>query len=94
MWSNVVSSTQFVSDAASGNLPQVSWLVSDQGDSDHPPSSMCLSENWAVQQINAVMKGPQWNSTAIFLTWDDFGGFYDHVPPPRSIVSGSDHAYR
>jgi phospholipase C len=83
LWStNVVSTTQFAKDAAAGTLPQVAWLVSDQGDSDHPPSSMCLSENWAVQQINAVMKGPNWNSTAIFLTWDDFGGFYDHVPPP------------
>ncbi len=82
MWANVVPSTQFVTDAANGNLPQVSWLVTDRGNSDHPSGSICYSENWAVQQINAVMTGPQWNSTAIFLTWDDFGGFYDHVPPP------------
>jgi phospholipase C len=41
-----------------------------------------MGENWTVRQLNAVMQGPDWNSTAVFLTWDDFGGFYDHVPPP------------
>src|SRR5260370_12431402 len=41
-----------------------------------------MGENWTVQQLNAVMRGPDGNSTAVFLTWDDFGGFYDHVPPP------------
>jgi phospholipase C len=82
LWStNVVSDTQFIADAQSGNLPAVSWLVSGPT-SEHPPSSTCLGENWTVQQLNAIMQGPDWNSTAIFLTWDDFGGFYDHVPPP------------
>ncbi len=52
------------------------------GYSEHPPASACSGENWTVQQINAIMSGPDWASTAIFLTWDDFGGFYDHVPPP------------
>src|SRR5262249_15808357 len=52
----------------------------------HPPDSVCGGENWTVQQINAVMNGPLWNSTVIFLTWDDFGGFYDPAPPP-----GLDH---
>jgi phospholipase C len=82
LWqSKVVSDTLFVQDAQSGNLPAVSWLVSGPT-SEHPPSSTCLGENWTVQQVNAVMNGPLWNSTAIFITWDDFGGFYDHVPPP------------
>ena len=82
LWSsNVVAETQFVSDAQTGNLPSVSWIVSGPT-SEHPPDSTCLGENWTVQQINAIMQGPDWNSTAIFLTWDDFGGFYDHVPPP------------
>ena len=44
--------------------------------------SACAGENWTVQQINAIMQGPLWPTTAIVLTWDDFGGFYDHVPPP------------
>src|SRR5262249_48311307 len=77
----VVSDTQFVTDASSGELPAVSWLVIGSGKSDHPPASACIGENWTVDQINAVMQGPLWRSTAIFLTWDDFGGFYDHVPP-------------
>jgi phospholipase C len=71
-----------VEDALSGNLPAVSWIVSGPT-SEHPPESTCLGENWTVQQVNAVMQGPLWNSTAIFITWDDFGGFHDHVPPPK-----------
>jgi phospholipase C len=51
--------------------------------SEHPPYSTCQGENWTVEQLNAVMRGPDWYSTVIFLTWDDFGGFYDHVPPPQ-----------
>lgn len=82
LWqSNVVPTKQFVTDAQSGNLPTVSWIISGPT-SEHPPYSTCAGENWTVQQINAVMQGPNWGSTAIFLTWDDFGGFYDHVPPP------------
>jgi phospholipase C len=83
LWaSNVVPETQFGDDARSGNLPAVSWLVPNLAESDHPPQSVCAGENWTVQQINAIMNGPEWDSTVIFLTWDDFGGFYDHVPPP------------
>src|SRR5262249_39580384 len=78
----VVSPVQFIPDALSGNLPAVSWIVIGSGNSEHPPASTCAGENWTVRQINAVMQGPSWNETAIFLTWDDFGGFYDHVPPP------------
>lgn len=83
LWAqHVLPTSQFVTDAIAGNLPAVSWLVTDDTDSDHPPSSVCVGENWAVDQINAVMQGPNWNSTLIVMLWDDFGGFYDHVPPP------------
>ncbi len=81
---NIPNTTQFVTDAQNGQLPSVSWLVGPGPTSEHPTASICASENWTVQQINAVMQGPEWNSTAIFLTWDDFGGFYDHVPPPSA----------
>jgi phospholipase C len=74
--------TQFVTDAMNGNLPAVCWLVSGNT-SEHPPDSTCLGENWTVDQVNAVMQGPDWSTSAIFLTWDDFGGFYDHVAPPK-----------
>jgi len=78
---------QFVNDEASGNLPTVSWLVYPVQQSEHPsplpvPVSVCVGENTTVAQLNAVMNGPLWNNTIVFPTWDDFGGGYDHVPPP------------
>jgi phospholipase C len=84
LWkTNVPSDTTFVKDVAEGRLPQVSWIVTNARESDHPPASICLGENWTVRVINAVMKSSYWKDTAIFLTWDDFGGFYDHVAPPK-----------
>ena len=84
LWkSNVSPDTSFITDIRSGRLPQVSWLVTNARESDHPPSSICLGENWSVRMITAVMQSSYWKDTAIFLTWDDFGGFYDHVAPPR-----------
>jgi phospholipase C len=83
LWTtNIFPDTQFVTDAQNGNLPAVSWLATGIG-SEHPNlSSVCVGENWSVDQINAIMQGPDWSTTAIFLVWDDFGGFYDHVTPP------------
>ena len=82
LWSeHVFPMSQFVTDAQNGNLASVNWLVPDTADSDHGPASVCAGENWAVTQINAVMQGPDWPTTAIFLTWDDFGGFYDNAAP-------------
>jgi phospholipase C len=80
---NVARDTSFVHDVQTGRLPAVSWLVTDARESDHPPASICLGESWTVRMINAVMRSPYWKDTAIFLTWDDFGGFYDHVAPPH-----------
>jgi phospholipase C len=83
LWTQHVAPTaQFVDDAMNGTLPAVSWVVVNAAQSEHPPASVCVGENWTVQQVNAVMLGANWESTAIFLTWDDFGGFYDHEPPP------------
>ena len=82
-WKNVVPVTQFQQDAANGTLPTVSWVVTPGMDSEHPPASVCVGENWTVQLMNALMKGSDWSSTATFLTWDDFGGFYDHVAPQQ-----------
>ena len=94
----VVSDSQFVDDAAKGTLPAVSWLIPDFDVSEHPTVdafagttlnvSACAGENWTVKQINAIMQGPNWPTTAIVLAWDDFGGFYDHVPPPASDQYG------
>jgi phospholipase C len=82
-----VPDQNFAADALAGNLPAVSWLTTNNG-SEHPQLSTCFGENWTVKQINAIMQGPLWNSTAIFLMWDDFGGFYDHVPPPKEDIYG------
>ncbi|HEY8686359.1 MAG TPA: alkaline phosphatase family protein [Chloroflexota bacterium] len=83
LWqTNVPDTSQFLKDVKDGTLPQVSWLVMNEGVSEHPPHSSCAGENWTVTQLNALMKSPLWSSTAVFLTWDDFGGFYDHVAPP------------
>lgn len=89
LWSNRIRpDEQFLADAAAGTLAAVSWIVPDYPVSDHPSRpplgavSACQSENWTVQYINAIMQGPDWPTTAIFLVWDDFGGFYDHVRPP------------
>lgn len=78
---------QFFIDAEAGTLPNVAWLNSgflheSYSKSGHPPSSLCVGENYAVKVLNAVMSSPQWPSTALFLVWDDWGGFYDHVDPP------------
>lgn len=84
LWTtHVVNDNTFVSDVKSGHLPHVSWLVTDARQSDHPPASICVGEGWSVRMINAVMQSRYWKDTAIFLFWDDFGGFYDHVAPPR-----------
>jgi phospholipase C len=82
-WKFVVPTEQFMTDAASGNLPTVSWVVTPAQYSEHPPASVCVGENWTVRMLNSLMQGPNWSSTAVFLTWDDFGGFYDHVPPQQ-----------
>ncbi len=83
LWTtNVVNTGQFVKDIQAGTLPQVSWLVMNESASEHPPHSACAGENWTVDELNALMRSPLWSSTAVFLTWDDFGGFYDHVAPP------------
>lgn len=85
-WSTHMRSyTSFASDAAQGRLPAVSWLVQPQKYSDHPDlSSICDGENWTVTQLDAIMSNrSEWLHTAVILTWDDWGGFYDHVRPPR-----------
>lgn len=84
LWqSNVVDTGQFIKDIKAGTLPQVSWVVMNESVSEHPPHSACAGENWTVTQLNALMQSPLWSSTAVFVTWDDFGGFYDHVAPPQ-----------
>jgi phospholipase C len=85
---NVQHVSNFFASAANGTLPAVSWVVPDDAHSEHPSNPINLGQSWVTGLINAVMSGPDWNSSAIFLTWDDWGGFYDHVVPPVVDVNG------
>ena len=67
----------------------MTWIVPPVGLNEHPGGpSVCAGENWTVRYVNAVMNSKYWKNTAIVLTWDDFGGFYDHVPPPHYDIMG------
>ena len=81
---HVRSNKEFMQDARSGNLPPVSWVMPVVDKGEHPPDSIEVGQAYVAGLINSVMEGPreQWLRTAIFLTWDDWGGFYDHVEPP------------
>ena len=71
-----------------GTLPAVSWIVPENKVSEHPPAKVSDGQAYVTALINAAMQGPDWNSTAIFLAWDDWGGFYDHVAPPTVDQNG------
>jgi phospholipase C len=71
----------FAGDARAGRLPAVSWVWGSRD--EHPPHSVCDGMRWTVEQVDAVMRGPDWPSSLILITWDDWGGWYDHVAPPR-----------
>jgi phospholipase C len=89
MWNKVVPTQSFDRYVREHRLPSVSWLVPPPSVNDHPASgSLCQGENWTVGRLNTLMKSPYWQDTAVFLTWDDFGGFYDHVPPPHVDLYG------
>jgi phospholipase C len=84
MLMGLAESSQFLSDLAQHALPSVSWVMpgNDQS-SEHPPYDITTGEKNVVSVVNAVMASSYWNSTAVFVTWDDWGGWYDHVPPPQ-----------
>jgi phospholipase C len=79
---NIVSLGRFYAAAKSGTLPAVSWLIPNDKVSEHPPGLVSRGQAWVTGLVNAIMRGPDWTSTAICLAWDDWGGFYDHVIPP------------
>ncbi|MHB8490554.1 MAG: alkaline phosphatase family protein [Candidatus Dormibacteria bacterium] len=85
---NMVAPSQFTTDAQNGTLPSFSILLPQGGNSgatsQHNGTSMAVGDNWIGAAVSAVENGPDWSSTAIFITWDDCGCFYDHVPPPVS----------
>ena len=74
--------------AKAGTLPAVMWIAPSQADSEHPPASVHQGQAYVTAIINAAMKSPDWDSTAIFLQWDDWGGFYDNAVPPAVDQNG------
>ena len=78
---NIQSNENYFDSAANGTLPDVSWVMPTEDLSEHPPDNIADGQAWVTKVINAAMKGPDWLHTAVFLTWDDWGGFYDHVKP-------------
>ncbi|HMF82044.1 MAG TPA: alkaline phosphatase family protein [Acidimicrobiia bacterium] len=85
---NIQSVDNFYSSAKAGSLPAVSWVAPSGAVSEHPPGPVSFGQSYVTSLVNAVMNGPDWKSTAIFLAWDDWGGFYDHVKPPSVDVNG------
>jgi phospholipase C len=81
----VSSSEDFVRTARAGRLPHLSMLMPVPADSQHNWHSMRYGDNYIGRMLRPVMRGPQWRHTAIFITYDDCGCFYDHVDPPRDL---------
>jgi phospholipase C len=80
---DIQNAAQFAADVKAGNMADVSFVTPIPAQSDHPPAFLEAGQDFVTTAVNAVMNSQYWNSTAIFVTWDDFGGFYDHVAPPQ-----------
>ncbi len=85
---NVQSLSNFFAAVKAGTLPAVSWIDPNGTVSEHPPGLISAGQTYVTGLINAIMRSPDWSSTAIFLSWDDWGGFYEHVVPPRVDANG------
>jgi len=85
---NIQTLSHFLQAAKDGTLPAVSWVTPNGKNSEHPQALVSAGQAYVTNLINTVMQGPDWNSTAIFLAWDDWGGFYDHVVPPTVDQNG------
>ena len=89
---NIQSLSNFFTAAKNGTLPAVSWINPNGQVSEHPPALVSAGQTYVTGLVNAIMNGPDWDSTAIFLSWDDWGGFYDHVVPP--VVDNNGYGLR
>jgi len=85
---NIQPLNNYFAAAKAGTLPAVMWVTPSQADSEHPPASVHQGQAYVTAVINAAMRSPDWDSTAIFLQWDDWGGFYDGVVPPPVDQNG------
>src|SRR5262249_44351383 len=85
---NVQEISSFYEQAREGTLPAVSWVIPNGLVSEHAPALVSTGQSYVTGLVNAIMAGPNWKDSAIFLSWDDWGGFYDHVPPPEVDANG------
>ncbi len=80
--SHFLNTSAFFNDTKDNQLRNISWVIPDTGESDHPPGNLTEGQNFVASVVNAIGASKYWNSTAIFVSWDEYGGFYDHVAPP------------
>jgi phospholipase C len=85
---NIQDTSRFYAAVRSGHLPEVSWVIPNGIVSEHPTSSIAAGQAYVTSLINTIGRSREWKSTAIFLAWDDWGGFYDHVRPPVIDLNG------
>ncbi len=85
---NIQDLSNYFTAVKKGDLPSVCWINPNGRDGEHPPALISQGQAYVTRLINAAMQGPEWKSTAIFLAWDDWGGFYDHVVPPHVDQNG------
>jgi len=93
-WNNdvVLNSAQVLTDIANGQLANVSWVIPTGQESDHPGGGQGLGPSWVASIVNAIGSSQYWNNTAIFITWDDWGGWYDHVAP--TVINSYEYGFR
>jgi phospholipase C len=89
---NIQPLSRFKKALAAGTLPAVSWITPNGRNSEHPPASIADGQAYVTGLVNLIMKSDAWSSTAIFLSWDDWGGYYDHVVPP--VIDGNGYGLR
>lgn len=82
----IINPAQVFADIANHQLQNVSWVIPSGHASDHPEATDGSGPSWVASVVNAIGNSPYWADTAIFVTWDDWGGWYDHVPPPRVLA--------
>ncbi len=85
---HIASQKKIFTDLSRGHLQEVSWVIPDQNDSDHPGDSSDTGPSWVASVVNAIGESSAWNSTAIVILWDDWGGLYDNYAPPQKGYGG------
>ncbi len=89
----ILDPTHILTDIQNGQLPSVSWVIPDGINSDHGGSTATTGPSWVASIVNTVGNSQYWSNTAIFVTWDDWGGWYDHVPP-SAIHNNYEYGFR